>query len=251
MQPKVHTALLLGALVLAYVWLQLPQLSNYTLQAVALTTVVFFLSRILRKKKVHHWLPDPGSFDMVIVTFGLMILIGGTGNLHSPLAFLMYIHLFVLVMTSAASTSIIVGSATMLFHYALTPTMQPYDWSILLTIPTVLLIFLFAKEQHEEVVLAKKTITAEQDQLKANQVSLESRDTTIERLAAANRAYQERLEQSQVVLAKLKLDLLALRERYFSCEPEAQQHIDQLCQSLELSGEHEAELDSSQQSPPR
>jgi len=243
MPPKIHTALLLLALLAAYIWLQIPLLASYSLQAVALATLLFFGNRILQKKNIRHWLPDQGSLDMVFITFGLMILIGATGNLHSPFAFLMYIHLFVLVMTSAASTSIIVGCATVLFHYALTPTLQPQDWSTLLTIPIVLFIFLFAKEQYEEVATAKKTISNEEDQLKADQVSLESRDTTIERLAAANRDYQDQLETMQIVLAKLKVDLLALRERYFSCEPEAKQHIDQLCQSIDHSVSESEEPD--------
>lgn len=232
MRSYFHAVSLLLSLILAFIIVQSPYLANYSLQAIAITTFIFFGSKIWRRKKIYHLLPESNSFDMVLITFALMIIVGSTGNLDSPLSFLVYIHLFVLVMTTNYITAILTGAGALLFHYSLITQFEIHQLSQLITIPIVLIFFLFAKEQKEETHIVQKKHLFQHEELLSKQFSLEYRDITIDRLASTNRNYREKIESLNVMLAKLKIDLLTMRRQYFDCEPDAKFKVDQLCSSI-------------------
>ncbi len=92
---------------------------------------------------------------MPLMTFALLLLIGSTGNLESLFFPLTYLHLFFLVLSAHSVTAVVTTLGLMLFHLSLNPQMAIHDWSNVLTIPILLVLFLFTKRQHEELVKAR------------------------------------------------------------------------------------------------
>lgn len=158
-----HTILLLVAILLAYFWLITPQLNSYSLQAFSVATLLFFILKRMTKAKIWHILPKNHSYEMFLVSFALIILVGSTGNTHSLFYPFSYIHLFFLVMTCGEKTAITSTMAILLVHYALSPVVSVEELTTLATIPLMLIFFLFAKKQYDEVISNQKIIEKEQD----------------------------------------------------------------------------------------
>lgn len=103
---------------------------------------------------------------MILATFAFLIIIGATGNTDSILFPLVYVHLFFLVFSTQLSTSIAVGLLLIVFHYALQNTgLTPTELSNLITIPLMLMFFLFTKHQYNEAVRERKIIEGEEKAL--------------------------------------------------------------------------------------
>lgn len=176
MSEKKHAMLILVAILLAYFWLVTPQLYAYSLQVFALATLLFFVLKRLNKAKFWHILPKNHSYEMFLVSFSLLVLVGSTGNTHSLFFPFSYIHLFFLVMSCSEKTAITSTMAILLLHYALSPVVTVTELTTLATIPLLLVFFLFAKKQYDEVVLNQKIIEKEQNTI----VSLEQTEHTLE-----------------------------------------------------------------------
>jgi hypothetical protein len=153
-----QTFLLSVSLLLAYIWIQTPILSAYSLQVFALSILLYFVSKKLTKAKSWHITPARESWQMILATFAFSLLIGATGNTNSPFFSLTFVHLFFLVMATHYSTSLVVTAGIVLFHYALAPQLIGSNWPMLATIPVVLIFFLFGKYQNEEVVKGKDQV---------------------------------------------------------------------------------------------
>ncbi len=221
MHSRQHTALLLFAIFLAFIWLQIPILKPLSLQAVAISTVCYFVIKKYNRAKLKHILPQENSAEMALVTFSLLLLIGNSGTLNSPLFPLTYIHLFFLVMSSSRSTAITVGPATALFHFGLEPTISLSNIGHLITIPIILLFFLFAREQHEEVIKEKQTIA--QEEVLLTQCSKETRklQDKLANLEKENSNQHSQLIDSQTILGQTRQQIARWKEHYFICEPKA------------------------------
>jgi hypothetical protein len=162
MSAHLHTILLVFSVGLAYVWLQHPVLSIYSLQAFAGSAAIYFLIKRAKKAKLWHIAPGYISIEMTVATFAFLLLIGATGNIASPFYPLVYLHLFFLILACHVSTSFVLTALLMLFHYAISPHAFPNELGSLLSIPVMALIFLFTKHQQEEV--AREKIIIEQDE---------------------------------------------------------------------------------------
>lgn len=162
MHPVKHTLLLALSIIAVYAWLQVPTLQTYSLQVFAILILLFLGLKRLKNAKAWHILPERTSVEMVILTFAFLLLIGSTGNMDSIFYPLTYIHLFFLVMTTAAGTAIFVTIMVMLFHFGMAPIIEVRDIAQLINLPIMLLFFLFAKQQYDEVLLEKQLL-AEQD----------------------------------------------------------------------------------------
>lgn len=165
MHKHLQSLLVVGTIVATYLWLQIPALQQYSLQAFAGAILVYFILKRVKKAKLWHVMPTNTSAELLLITFAFLLLIGSTGNLHSYFYPLAYLHLFLLVMTTSASTAIIGMTAVMVFHYALTPTMSSPEFASLSVFPLLLLFFLFAKRQYDEVRLEKKLMAAEKAEI--------------------------------------------------------------------------------------
>ena len=165
MSAHIQTLLLAITLGFVYWWLQIPSLSFYSLQAFAVSVVLYFVAKRASKAKFWHIAPAAQSFEMVLATFAFMILIGFTGNFESILFPLTYVHLFFLVFSTHLTTSIVTALFLIIFHYALGGGAVSVAISETLTIPIMLIFFLFTKHQYNEVIREKKIIEGEEKAL--------------------------------------------------------------------------------------
>lgn len=168
MSARYHTLALLLSITLAYLWLQIPVLRQYSFQIFALLVFTFFMVKRFKKAKLWHILPDWASLEITLITFAFLLLIGSTENTESIFYPLTYIHLFLLVMTSHTQTAIVATIAIMLFHYALEPNMEMATIQALITLPIMLAIFLFARKEYDEAHLAKLAAAREETLQKSN-----------------------------------------------------------------------------------
>jgi hypothetical protein len=165
MSAHIQTLLLAITLGFVYWWLQIPSLSFYSLQAFAVSVVLYFVAKRASKAKIWHIAPAAQSFEMVLATFAFMILIGFTGNFESVLFPLTYVHLFFLVFSTHITTSIATALLLIVFHYALGGGAVSVAISETIAIPIMLVFFLFTKHQYNEVIREKKIIEGEEKAL--------------------------------------------------------------------------------------
>lgn len=167
---SLHTIALVLTVAGAYFWLQISSLEALSLQAFALSILIFLAIKRLKKAKLWHILPRKSSLELIPLTFAFLLVIGATDNLASSLFFLTYLHLFFLVFTTRQSTAIATSMAIMVFHFALAPISSGGEISILLSIPLLLVIFLFAKKQYDEVIVKTKIIAREEKEIASLEV---------------------------------------------------------------------------------
>lgn len=160
-----HTLSLTAAIVFVYIWVHQPQLDRYSLQAFAGVGVLYFITKALTKSKAWHVLPTKMSIETSLATMAFLLLIGATGNTASWFYPLTYIHLFFIVFSSETITAIIVTILIMLFHYGVSPQLLQHEIVSILTLPIIMVFFLFAKNQHEEAVRDQLVISEEEEQL--------------------------------------------------------------------------------------
>lgn len=160
-----HTLAILFAIGLAFFWLKTPSLSYYSLQAFAIATFGFFISKRFSKAQIWHILPEAYSFEIIFISFAVTILIGSTGNLDSVFYPFVYIHLFFLVMTTRQNTAVIASLAIMISHYALEPAITTSVIASLTTLPIILVFFLFARRQYDDARIQQQIATEEKKQL--------------------------------------------------------------------------------------
>lgn len=177
MSTTKHTLLLLMPVLLAYIWLSTPSLSQYSLQAFSIASLGYFAVKKFNKAELWHVLPKNFSLELMFVTFAILILVGSTGNASSIFYPFTYIHLFILVMSCRETTAITVAMSTILFHYAIETTITSAGIATILTIPMMLLFFLFAKKQYDDAKNSHSIIDKEEIQinnLSTHEHSLES-----------------------------------------------------------------------------
>ncbi len=180
MNKHLQSILIAASAILAYLWLSAPMLRGYSLQAFALAILIFIVLKRLNKSRFWHLLPTKGSFEMVILAFAFLLLIGATGNIESYFYPTIYAYLFFLAMTTHFSTAIIGTLSVMMFHYALAPQFSSLEAGTLLTIPLMLIFFLFAKQQYDEAKLEKQLNQAGQAELAAVENSEQTLEAFIE-----------------------------------------------------------------------
>jgi peptidoglycan hydrolase CwlO-like protein len=196
--PLVHTVVVLSSIVLSYLFVSNNFLSQYSLQAVAIATMAFFAVKVVNQQKIHHFIPQYASFEVALITFIFTLLIGATGNTESIFYPLIYIYLFLLVFSTYTQTAIITTLGLMLYQYILMPGWVSYvDTFDLVSIPIVLVFFIFAKQQHEALI-------QENQQLEAEDNTLAKLETQVDVLTDQLSLTQQELNRSQTELTQLK-----------------------------------------------
>jgi hypothetical protein len=205
-----QSLVLVGAVLLAYLWLELPMLQPYALQGFALSLIGYFLLKRVRNAKIWHVFPAEESLELAIVTFSFLLLIGATGNTESIFFSLGYIHIFLMVMAARLITSFIGTTATLLFHLSLTPALGLEEVNTIITLPLMLLFFLFAKKQYDEVQIDRVMIqkeTEEIEELKVEEATLRwfLKDFLLPKLAMLEHLARDK---SQLTILNTQLALL-------------------------------------------
>ncbi len=157
--------LLVMTITMTYMWLRIPTLSRYSLQAFCVAILVFFIVKRSQNAKLWHIMPTPLSAETVAVTFAFLLLIGETGNLSSQFFALGYIHLFFIAMASHTFTAIVVTIAAMVFHYLLSGQMGGQEFSNLLSLPIMTTFYVFSKKQYDEIQAEKEVIEDEESKI--------------------------------------------------------------------------------------
>src|SRR3989304_10044264 len=68
---------------IAYVWVIVPDLQQYTLQFTAVLLLTYLFVKRRSGAKLHHILPTSLTIETALLTTALLLLIGGTGSLNS------------------------------------------------------------------------------------------------------------------------------------------------------------------------
>ncbi len=163
-----YTILILISITLSYLWIELPFLAPFSLQAIAITVLLYLILKKFNNSKLWHIAPAAMSLEMALATFAFNLLVGFTGGIESILFPLIYVQLFFLVFSSPVGTSIYVSTGMILFYYALGIEFSTRDITSLITIPLTLIFFIFAKTQYQELQEKNKQIE-EEEQLIADE----------------------------------------------------------------------------------
>lgn len=145
-----HTLFLLVAAVAAFIWLHIPLIEPYSLQAFVIAMIAYFLVKHIKKTRFWTFAPQSISAEMTLLTFAILLLIGFTGGTSSLLFALSYIYLFLLVFAVEATAAIAVTMLLVLYYYALALNPAAQDYVNLITLPVMTFFFLFAKTQYEQ-----------------------------------------------------------------------------------------------------
>jgi hypothetical protein len=134
------------AIIVAYIWLQVPFLQALSLQGFAFAILVFFGLKFFSKFR-HQVVPSIASFELVPLVFALLLLIGATNAGQSDYFALLYGFLLLLVLASGLYTAIIVTSELVFVLYAISVQLEVNDWQQLLSLPLMLGFFIYIKHQ--------------------------------------------------------------------------------------------------------
>ncbi|HCC84769.1 MAG TPA: hypothetical protein DEP87_03740 [Candidatus Pacebacteria bacterium] len=157
-----HTVLLSVTVAWAFVWLKTPNLAHYSLQLFGASVLSYFIIKRLNQAEFWQLLPSPLSLEMSTATLAFLLLIGATGNLHSPLFVLSFVHLFFLALSTHTITALIVTLEICLFHFGLNPEMSTIELSSLASLTVVMGFFLLTKEQFIRIFQQQLTLSKSQ-----------------------------------------------------------------------------------------
>ena len=177
----IHNIILIMAVIFAYIWVSDPYLSQYSTQIFALSAIGYFIIKHLKKVKKWSVFSKNYSYETGLMTFATLILTASTGNTESIFYALSYINIFLLTMTSKTKTAITTTMAIIIFQYAVSPTTEIHSLASIMTIPIMLLFFLFTKKQYEDGRIDRfiiKKDEAEIENLSNQEQTLESFITT-------------------------------------------------------------------------
>ncbi|GEM_PF-405928 len=177
-----QTLVLSAGIILAYVWLKIPVLAQYSLQAFAGCILLYFILKKLNDARVWELLPKTAVDEMTLVTFAFLILIGATGGTTSVFFSLIFVYLFFLSMTMHRWTAIIITLLILLFFYTLNPSLtSSLNLSHLVGIPLVMVFFLFARYQHQQAKDKQTLINIEKNEVYSYKVYLQQKESELKK----------------------------------------------------------------------
>jgi hypothetical protein len=156
MHMSKYVPFLVLSFVLVALWHSVPFLDKYSLQLVALSFLMFVGLRFKHNREnLMSLIPNPGSSEIIPITIVCMLLISATGNTHSWIYPLTYVYLVMSVFSLDRTLAIIAATGTLLLQAFLVQTFTPQEMIILINIPVITAILLFAKQQHEKASIEK------------------------------------------------------------------------------------------------
>ena len=194
MQKYLELILITTAIILAYIWLQVPLLARFSLQGFAVAILVFFALLFVTKRS--RAVASAIRFELIPLVFASIILIGATGGTTSSFFALLYVFLLLLVLNTTLNTSGIVTSELVFVFYALTINLEVRDWLQLLSLPLMMGFFIYSKYQFD--------ISAQQRQALAT--STELVETISQQKMTLERFIKSFLKPKLAMLAKLGND---------------------------------------------
>jgi cell division protein FtsW (lipid II flippase) len=185
-----QTLALGSSIAVAYAWLSIPSLTQYSLQAFGACFILYFILKKANKEAIWEVLPTTAVDEMVLVTFAFLILIGATGATTSVFFSLIFVYLFFVSMTMERWTSIFITLSTLLFFYALEPALSnSLHLSHLISIPLVTVFFLFAKYQHELAKEKQTLVSIEHNEIHSYKIFLNQKEQELESVTNNTRGW--------------------------------------------------------------
>jgi hypothetical protein len=170
--PAIKHAVLLTMSVLgAYLYLQVPVLKHYSLQAFALISVFYLILQKKQRGRIYLILPENSSANLALINFAFLLLTGASGSLASPFFAITFVELFFLALAAPAATSLLVALEIVVFHFSLSIAMSNNfvlsmgALSNLIALPVVMIFYLFAKDQYQKAYCNSLLIDAETREL--------------------------------------------------------------------------------------
>jgi signal transduction histidine kinase len=159
--PAIKQAIVMSlTVVFAYVFLQTPELSGYSLQFFALLCIFYWFLQKKQGKQLFYLFKDQGSSNILILNLAFLILIGNTQGLASAFFALTFIQLFFVALALENRLAILLSIELILFYLGLalnryglilSNSMSMTELSNLMAIPVVTIFYLFGKVQYQRL----------------------------------------------------------------------------------------------------
>lgn len=203
MQQDTRLPLFVLSFVLIAVWVSVLFLYVYSLQLVALAFLLFLWLRFKHNREnLTQLIPKPGSSELIPITLVTMLLISATGNTHSWFYSFTYIYLFLIAFSLPKKSAILLAACTFLLQAFLIKTFTPQELIILLNIPVITAILLFAKQQYEKATLEERILVEEEAQLASSLTETAALEAYIQQFLLPKTEMLSSLEEPQTELEK-------------------------------------------------
>lgn len=163
--------------VFAYVFLQTPELAQYSLQFFALLCLLYWFLQKKQSKHFFYLFNEQASINVLALNLAFLILIGNTQGLASPLFSLSFVQLFFLSLALENRLAILLALELLLFYLGLalnryglelSSSITMTELNNLLAIPLVMIFYLFGKVQYQRLHYKSLLLDSEkQEKLKA------------------------------------------------------------------------------------
>ncbi len=219
-----HSAFLATAVALAFFWTNIPQLSLYNLQIIALFVVLFFLNQFWAKKRFaggKNLIPGSTSranltIDAMIFTLVVMLLVYSTGGLTSPLFFLVYFLLFGLALLFEPLVTLSLTGVMILFFFFFPNKQEPLTealqlFSLILITPLALFFgtqYLKVLEGEEKIKILK-----EETEIMEGQIAKTETDTLLWTTLNLKKGLEIILDEISLLLSDLAHLTISQKER--------------------------------------
>lgn len=199
-----HSAFLIAAVVLVFVWTNIPQLSVYTLQLIALFVIAYFINQFYMRRKKQPFSKINLTLDAVVFTMVILLLIASTGGLTSPLFFLIYFLMFGLALLFEPAITFSLALAMVLF-FVLQPTKEaPLIEALqLLSLLLITPLAMFFGKQYLKVLENEEKIKILEEETEIMEEQIEQEETDVLMWASLDlkRGLSEILHQTSELLS--------------------------------------------------
>jgi len=175
-----HTAFLIAAVVLVFIWTNLPGLSVYTLQLIAFIVLLYFINQFYARRKKRSFSKTNLTIDAVIFILVVLLLVASTGGLTSPLFFLIYFLMFGLALLFEPLITLSLAGA-MVFYFLIQPTKEaPLEEAVqLLSLLLVTPLALFFGKQYLRLLENEEKIKILQEESQIMEEEIEKEETDV------------------------------------------------------------------------
>lgn len=211
-----HSAFLIAAVVLVFVWTNIPKLSIYTLQLIALFVIAYFINQFYMRRKKQPFAKINLTLDAVVFTMVILLLIASTGGLTSPLFFLIYFLMFGLALLFEPAITFSLALAMVLF-FLLQPTKEePLIEALqLLSLLLITPLAMFFGKQYLRVLENEEKIKILKEETEIMEEQIEQEETNILMWASLDlkKGLSEILHQTSELLADVAHLTLRQKEK--------------------------------------
>jgi len=211
-----HTLFLVAAVVLVFIWTNLPALSVYTLQLIALFVIAYFVNQFYFRRKKLLFSKINLTIDAVIFTMVVLLLVSSTGGISSPLFFLLYFLMFGLALFFEPAITFSLALAIVIFFLFQPSKEEPLaDALQVLALLLITPLAMFFGKQYLRVLEneEKIKILEEETQILEEEIEKEETDILLWSTLELKRGIIEILHQTSELLSDVSHLTLKQKEK--------------------------------------